>query len=159
MARRACASAGAKAAEQSCGFAAPIAAPKAEQGNWDPMKSLLTIGSRLEGIRLTGAECRLLLQVLNGERRPPLRRGRRRAPEIDIRDYKIALYSLLLELDGEPTEAAVKATEQLFSVNRSTVFRARDRRLAVWAEAVPDDPAVRRPLIAAFKSSPTKSAN
>ena len=39
-----------------------IAAPKAEQGNWDPMKSLLTIGSRPEGggIRLTEAECRLL---------------------------------------------------------------------------------------------------
>ena len=149
----------AKTAEQFVASLHPFVVPKAEQGNWDPMKSLLTIGSRLEGIRLTGAECRLLLQVLNGERRRPLRRGRRRAPEIDIRDYKIALYSLLLELDGEPTEAAVKATEQLFSVNRSTVFRARDRRLAVWAELVPDDPAVRRPLIAAFKSSPTKSAN
>ena len=101
-----------------------IAAPQAEQNNWNAMKSLLTIGSRLEGIRLTGAECRLLLQVLNGERRRPLRRGRRRAPEIDIRDYKIALYSLLLELDGEPTEAAVKASEQFFSVSRSTVFTA-----------------------------------
>ena len=99
------------------------------------------------------------VRVLNGERRPPLQRGRRRAPENDIRDFKIALYSLLLELDGEPTEAAVKATEQLFSVNRSTVFHARHRRLPVWAEAVPDDPAVRRSLIAAFKSSPTKSAN
>jgi hypothetical protein len=111
-----------------------IAAPQAEQGNWNAMKSLLTIGSRPEGggIRLTEAECRLLLRVLNGERRPPLRRGRRRAPEIDIRDLEIALYSRLLELDGEPTEAAVKATEQLFSVSRSTVFAARHRRLQVW---------------------------
>ena len=39
-----------------------IAAPKAEQGNWNQMKSLLTIGSRPEGggIRLTEAECGLL---------------------------------------------------------------------------------------------------
>ena len=29
----------------------------------------------------------------------------------------------LLELDGEPTEAAVKATEQHFSVKRSTVLQ------------------------------------
>ena len=61
-------------------------------------------------------------------------------------------YSQLLELDGEPTEAAVKATEQLFSVSRSTVFAAR-KHLPVLAEAVPDDPAARRSLIAALKSS------
>ena len=89
---------------------------------------------------------------------PPVQRGRRRAPETDIRNLKIAHYCQLLELDGEPTEAAVKATEQLFSVNRSTVFAARGR-FPVLAEAVPDDPAARRSLIAAIKSNPTKSAN
>ena len=49
----------AKIAEQLVPWLHAIAAPLAEQGNWDPMKLLLTIGWRPEGggIRLTEAEC------------------------------------------------------------------------------------------------------
>jgi hypothetical protein len=63
------------------------------------------------------------------EDKAPSRRGRPIDPEIRFRDKRIAAHSLLLELEGEPTEAAVAAVMKLYRVPRSTVFAARKKWL------------------------------
>jgi hypothetical protein len=63
------------------------------------------------------------------EDKAPSRRGRPIDPEIRFRDKRIAAHSLLLELEGEPTEASVAGVMNLYGVPRSTVFAARKRWL------------------------------
>jgi hypothetical protein len=55
------------------------------------------------------------------------RRGRPIDPEIAFRDKRIAAHSLLLELEGNPTKAAIDSIVKLYRVPRSTAFAARKR--------------------------------
>jgi hypothetical protein len=55
------------------------------------------------------------------------RRGRPADPEIAFRDKRMAAHSLLLELEGNPTKAAVDGIVKLYRVPRSTVYAARKR--------------------------------
>jgi hypothetical protein len=106
-----------------------IAASRAEQGDWSILECLLFHGwSRPRGISLTQAECRILFEILKGTRTRP--RGRRANPtETENRANHLAAYSLLLELDGISTKAAVIDTMQAFDAKRSAVFAARKQLL------------------------------
>ena len=64
---------------------------------------------------------------LHDEPKPPSQRGRPVDPELVFRDKRIAAHSLLLELMGWPTKAAVAHVMQLYHVPRTTAFAARKR--------------------------------
>jgi hypothetical protein len=104
---------------------AAIAVTQAEQGDWSVLQARLAQGwERPRGIRLTRHECKILYEILQGTRKRP--RGRQAKPaEVENKARHLATYSLLLELDGEPTEAAVAATERTYGVTRSAVYAAR----------------------------------
>ena len=128
------------------------AASRAEEGDLGGLMSLLNYGrwrERPQGIRLTNRECRILLDILEGKRKLP-RRANNKANSALI----IAHYSFLLELDGMPTEAAIKSTEALYGVKRSSIFSARKQYRLVGDEP---DAETRRALIAAFEATAARS--
>jgi hypothetical protein len=128
------------------------AAPRAEEGHLGDLMLLLNYGrwsERPQGIRLTNRECRILLEILEGKRRPP-----RRANKKAERAMVVAHYSFLLELDGMPTEATIKRTEALHGVKRSSIFAA--RKQSPWVGDEPDAE-TRRALIAAFEATAARS--
>src|SRR5208337_3079589 len=55
----------------------------------------------------------------------PSRRGRPPDPEVEFKSKRIAAYTMLLELEGMLTKAAVIDGTQVYGVKRSTVFAAR----------------------------------
>jgi hypothetical protein len=116
-------SAGSTPRRRDDGFSA-YAVSQAEQGNWQGLEAQLIHGwSRPQGIRLSRDECRILYEILTGTRRRP--RKRPTDYETENTAKLIALYSLLLEAEGDPVEAAVAATMQMYGVSRASVFAAR----------------------------------
>ena len=96
-----------------------------EQLGWAFLERLLRAGAcRPGGVRLSPAECKLVLQVIRGERTPI--RGRRPAR----RDSAIADYLELLKADGGwPPEAAVARAQEVYGVaSRETVYAAKGKR-------------------------------
>jgi hypothetical protein len=67
---------------------------------------------------------------------------------------KIAHYSFLLELNGMPTESAIKSTEALYGMKRSSIFAARKKYPLLGDEP---DAETRRTLIAAFEADAARS--
>jgi hypothetical protein len=104
--------------------------PKDKQNVWDErlgwafFERLLQAGANRGGAYLSQAECKLLLQVVRGERKPI--RGKR-PPR---RDSEIADYLELLEADGGwPAEAAVAKAQEVYGVSsRQTVYTAKKKR-------------------------------
>ena len=104
--------------------------PKGKQNVWDErlgwacLERLLQAGARRPGgVRLSSAECKLLLQVVRGERKPI--RGKRPAR----RDSEIADYLELLEANGLLNKAAVAQAQEVFGVSsRQTVYTAKKKR-------------------------------
>jgi hypothetical protein len=104
------------------GFAARLA----DKGEWAGLQVLLIIGSeRPKGVRLTRSECRILWQILSGERKRQTRRGRPFDLEAENKAKWVAWYTLLLEEDGALLKNAITAAMQLYGVSRASVFAAR----------------------------------
>jgi hypothetical protein len=97
--------------------------PKDKQNVWDErlgwafFERLLQAGADRGGAYLSRAECKLLLQVVRGERKPI--RGKRPAR----RDSEIANY-----LELWPPEAAVAKAQEVYGVARETVYAAKRKR-------------------------------
>jgi len=104
--------------------------PKDKQGVWDErlgwafLGRLLQAGADRAGAYLSPAECKLLLQVIRGERKPI--RGKRPAR----RDSEMADYLELLKADGGwKPEAAVARAQEVYGVkSRETVYAAKRKR-------------------------------
>jgi hypothetical protein len=94
-----------------------------ERLGWAFFERLLQAGADRGGTYLSQAECKLLLQVVRGERKP---RGKRLAR----RDSEIANYLELLKADGRwSTEAAVAKAQEIYGVaSRETVYAAKRKR-------------------------------
>ena len=128
------------------------AASRAEEGDLEDLISLLNYGrwrERPQGVRLTNHEARILLEILEGKRKLP-----RRASEKNMRAMAAAHYSFLLELDDTPTEAAIKSTEALYGLKRSSIFAAR-KQYPLVGDA--PDAETRSALMAAFKADAARS--
>jgi hypothetical protein len=126
------------------GFAARLA----EEGEWGGLDLLLIIGSeRPKGVRLTRSECRILWQILSGERKRCPRRGRPFDLEAENKAKWVASYTLLLEEDGVLLKNAITAAMQLYCISRASVFAARRE----WGPKIkalgPAGPARRRWMI------------
>jgi len=95
-----------------------------EQLGWAFFERLLQAGADRGGAYLSRAECKLLLQVVRGERKPI--RGKRPAR----RDSAIADYLELLKADGGwSSEAAVAKAQEVYGVaSRETVYAAKRKR-------------------------------
>jgi hypothetical protein len=104
--------------------------PKDKQNVWDErlgwafFERLLQAGADRGGAYLSRAECKLLLQVVRGERKPI--RGKRPAR----RDSHMADYLELLKADGgwSPEAAVAKAQEVYGVASRETVYAAKRKR-------------------------------
>jgi len=95
-----------------------------ERLGWAFFERLLQAGAERGGAYLSQAECKLVLQILGGERKPI--RGKRPAR----RDSEIADYLELLEADGGwAAEAAVAKAQEVYGVAaRETVYAAKRKR-------------------------------
>ena len=93
-----------------------------EQDSWASFELFLQMGAYMTGgVHLSPAECKLVLQILTGERKHVQRR--RPNTKRDIADYLE-----LLEANGLPTEAAVARAQEVYDVVRETVYAAKRKR-------------------------------
>jgi hypothetical protein len=100
-----------------------------EQDSWRGFEHLLLMGATKGGVRLSPVECKFLLQVFSGERKPPTWRGRQAHKRALLRSHVIAELVELLEADEWPTEAAVEHVKEVSGVAaRATVFAAKKKR-------------------------------
>ncbi len=98
---------------------------------WDALEMILRLGADGRGVVLSPEECKILLQIVRGERswpsRPPGRPQTVETLEVKLREKRIAYHTRLLELDGDPTESAVAAAIEFFETSRKHVFECRRR--------------------------------
>ena len=104
-----------------------------ELHGWIFLELFLLIGAHTGGVHLSSAECQLVREILSGERKPPIRRGRRRDKRVVHRDSLIAGYIESLEAKGWPPDAAVARAKEVYGVARQTVFTAKKKRREVEA--------------------------
>jgi hypothetical protein len=97
-----------------------------ERDSWAVFEQFLMVGdAHKDGAHLSPAECRLLLDVLSGERELP---ARRRGPNTK-RDSEMADFLELLEADGERSnKRRVARSMEAYGVSRSTVYTAKRTR-------------------------------
>src|SRR5262249_1230594 len=96
-----------------------------ERLGWAFLERLLRWGASTPGgVRLSPAECQLVLQVLNGGRKRPAQQRRPNAK----RDSEMADYLELLDAEGWKPEAAVAQAEKVYGVVRETVYAAKRKR-------------------------------
>jgi hypothetical protein len=106
-------------------YRGPEGAPKAldgwrEEDSWTIFELFLRTAAT-GGVRLLPAEYELLVQVLNGERKPIRRRRNKSAAQREA----IADFVELHETGGWPTEAAVTQAGKVYGVARETVYAAK----------------------------------
>jgi hypothetical protein len=78
------------------------------------------------GVHLSAAECKLVQQILNRERKLP--RRRRSDNKAVMRDYRIVDYVELLEAEWSgDTEAAVAKAQEVYGVGRQTVYTVKKK--------------------------------
>ncbi len=97
-----------------------------EQDSWKFLRYFLMTGACTDGVRLSPAECRLLLQILSGEREPP--RERQRDKKLIQRDDNIANYLELLEADEWPDDAAVRKAHDVYGLTESMIWEVKRKR-------------------------------
>jgi hypothetical protein len=96
-----------------------------ERLSWAFFERLLQEGAQSKGgVRLSPAECKLFLQVLNGERKRPAQQRRPNTRRVD----EMADYLELLEANRWPPEAAVAQAQEVYSRVRATVYGAKKKR-------------------------------
>jgi hypothetical protein len=122
------------------------------------------MGALSGGMRLSSDECELLLEIMSGERKLPLRRGR---PRVDktafIRRGRIADFVELLEADGWSPDAAVERAVEVYGVARRTVFTAKKKRQEQLVRFKPKGcsmtPVQRQNLIKSYERAAAEGCN
>jgi hypothetical protein len=98
-----------------------------ERNGWAFFERFLQAGAHGGGARLSPAECKLLLQIIRGERKVPTP-YRRHKSAAALRESAMADYLELREADGGSPEAAVRKVQKVYGVARETVYAAKRKR-------------------------------
>ena len=110
-----------------------------EEDSWTCLELFLQMGAYMTGgVRLSPAQCELVLRIVSGERRLP-RRHRSDNRTVN-RDYRIVDYVELLEAEWNGnTEAAVAKAQEVYGVGRQTAYTVKKKLRKV----VPFEPVAR----------------
>jgi len=97
-----------------------------EKDSWTCFELFLKMGAYMTGeLRLSPAECELVLRIIGGEQKLP---RRRRSDNRAGRDYRIVDYVELLEAEwGGDTEAAVAKAQEVYGLGRQTVYTVKKK--------------------------------